>query len=123
MGFKIEADSELIRIDGFQIVPGEAGAFKSAVSFAGGMREFPGLPPYIDHGSFRVNFFEDGSLSLERLNSSVPALNFSFDTVDELVLAVDTALGISVDKKRLDPSPRSSGSLSVWNTGDIIEGR
>ena len=123
MGFKIEADSEIIKIDGFQIVPGEAAMLKEAASFAGGMREFPGLPPSIDYEKFKVSFFEDGSLQLNRVDGTGTVLEFDFDRVDELVLALNTALAISVDKKRLNPSPRSVGSLQMWNTGDIIEGR
>lgn len=123
MSFEIEADSEFIKIDEFQIAPGEADALKSAVSFAGGMREFPGLPPHIDFVQFRVSFFEDGTLTLTRADNSGATLNFSFDTVDELVVAINTALGVSVDKKRLNPSPRHAGSLDMWNSGDIIEGR
>ena len=123
MGFKIEADSEIIKIDGFQIVPGEAAMLKEAASFAGGMREFPGLPPSIDYEKFKVSFFEDGSLQLSRVDGTGTILKFDFDRVDELVLALNTALAISVDRKRLNPSPRSVGSLQMWNTGDIIEGR
>jgi hypothetical protein len=123
MGFKIEADSELIRIDGFQIAPGEADSLKEAVSFAGGMREFPGLPPYIDHGKFRVHFFEDGTLTLSREGGTGTKLEFNFDRIDELVIAINTASAISVDRKRLNPSPRHAGSLEMFNSGDIIEGR
>ena len=123
MSFKIEADSEFIKIDGFQIAPGEADSLKSAVSFSGGMREFPGLPPYIDHGTFRVSFFEDGTLTVTRVDGSGTTLKFDFDRVDELVLAINTASAISVDRKRLNPSPRHAGSLDMWNNGDIIEGR
>jgi hypothetical protein len=123
MGFKIEADSEYIKVDGFTIAPGEADNLKSAISFAGGMREFPGLPPYIPFGQFKVSFFEDGTLTLERLDGTGTTLKFDFNRVDELVLAINTASEISVDKKRLNPSPRHAGSLEMWNTGDIIEGR
>lgn len=123
MGFKIEADSEIIKIDGFQIAPGEAAMLKEAASFAGGMREFPGLPPSIDYEKFRVSFFEDGSLQLSRVDGTGTVLEFDFNRVDELVLALNTAVAISVDRKRLNPSPRSVGSLQMWNTGDIIEGR
>jgi hypothetical protein len=123
MGFKIEADSEFIRIDGFQIAPGEADHMKSAVSFAGGMREFKGLPPHIPFEQFKVSFFEDGSLVLERLNGTGSTLKFDFNRVDELVIAINTASEISVDRKRLNPSPRHAGSLDMFNSGDIIEGR
>jgi hypothetical protein len=123
MGFKIEADSEVIRIDGFQIAPGEADNLKSAVSFAGGMREFPGLPPFIPFEQFKVSFFEDGSLTLERLDGTGTKIEFDFNTVDVLVIAINSAAEISIDKKRLNPSPRHAGSLDMWNSGDIIEGR
>ena len=123
MGFKVEADSEFIKIDGFQIAPGEADSMKAAVSFAGGMREFPGLPPFIPFEQFKVSFFEDGTLTLERLNGTGVTLRFDFNRVDELVLAINTASEISVDRKRLNPSPRHAGSLDMFNTGDVIEGR
>ena len=123
MGFKIEADSEFIKIDEFQIAPGEADTLKSAISFAGGMRSFPGLPPFIPFEQFKVNFFEDGTLSLVRLDGTGTVLEFNFDRVDELVLAINSASEISVDRKRLNPSPRHAGSLDFFNSGDIIEGR
>ncbi len=123
MSFKVEADSEFIVIDGFKIAPGEADNMKSAVSFAGGMREFPGLPPFIPFEQFKVSFFEDGTLTLERLDGTGTKVTFSFDRVDELVIAINTASEISVDRKRLNPSPRHAGSLDMFNSGDIIEGR
>ena len=123
MGFKVEADSEFIVIDDFKIAPGEADTLKSAVSFAGGMREFPGLPPYIDFVQFRVSFFEDGALKVTRVDGAGATLEFDFNRVDELVLAINTASEISVDRKRLNPSPRHAGSLDMFNTGDVIEGR
>ncbi len=123
MGFKIEADSEFIDIDNFRIAPGEAEKLQAAVSFAGGMREFPGLPPFIDSHQFRVSFFENGDLEVSRVDGTGTTLKFDFNTIDELVVAVNTALGISVDRKRLNPSPRLSGSLDFFNSGDVIEGR
>ena len=123
MSFKIEADSEVIKIGEFQIAPGEADSLKAAVSFAGGMREFPGLPEGINHGKFRVNFFESGDLTVTRVDGSGATLKFNFNTVDELVIAINTASEISVDRKRLNPSPRHAGSLDMFNSGDIIEGR
>ncbi len=123
MDFKIEADSEFIKIDDLQIAPGEADTLKSAVSFAGGMREFPALPEDINFMQFRVGFYEDGTLTIARTDGSGSTLKFHFDMVDELIIAVNTALGISVDKKRLNPSPRHAGALEMYNTGDIIEGR
>lgn len=123
MGFKIEADSEFIRVDEFTVAPGEADNLKAAVSFAGGMREFPGLPPSIDYQQFKVSFFEDGTLTLTRVDGTGSTLKFNFDRVDELVLAINTASEICVDRKRLNPSPRHAGSLDMFNSGDIIEGR
>lgn len=120
--FKIEADSEYIRVDGFTFAPAEADTVKAAVSFAGGMRDFPALPPRIPYEAFVVDFSEDGTLSMSRANGEGGSIEFSFDTVDQLVLAVSTATDISIDKKRHDPSPRHAGSLSLFNSGDVIEG-
>ena len=122
--FKIDADSEIIRIDGFAFTPSEAEVLKSAVSFAGGMREFPGLPPFIEFGPFIVQFHEDGSLVASRANTAGNGeIKFSFDTVDKLVLAINSALATSIDLKKLRPSPRSVGAIGMFNNGDIIEGR
>jgi hypothetical protein len=123
MSFKIEADSEFIKIDGFTIAPGEADTLKAAISFAGGMRNFNQLPPFIPFEQFKVSFFEDGSLTLERLDGTGTKIEFDFNRVDELVLAINTASEISIDRKRLNPSPRLSGSLDFFNSGDVIEGR
>ncbi len=123
MSFKVEADSEFIRIDGFQIAPGEAETLKNAISFAGGMRDFEALPPSINFVQFKVSFFEDGTLTVGRVDDTGSTLKFSFDTTDELVLSISTASEISIDRKRLNPSPRHAGSLDMWNTGDVIEGR
>lgn len=121
--FKIEADSEYIRIDGFTFSPAEADNVKAAISFAGGMRDFPQLPPRIPYEAFVVDFSEDGTLTLSRSSGQGGAIQFSFETVDALVLAVSTATEVSIDKKRHDPSPRLSGSLDMFNSGDVIEGR
>jgi hypothetical protein len=86
------------------------------------MRKFPGLPPFIEFKQFTVEFTEDGTLRVFR-SGSPGEITFSFDTVDTLVLAVNKALGICLDQKRLRPSPRHSGSLDLYNSGDIIEGR
>ncbi len=123
MGFEIVADSELINVDGFQIAPAEADNLKGAVSFAGGMRDFDVLPPFIHFHQFKVNFFENGTLTLARGAGNEDEILFNFDRIDELVLAIDTASAISADKKKLNPSVRHTGSLDMFNTGDIIEGR
>jgi len=123
--FKIDADSEVIRIDGFAFVPAEADTLKSAVSFAGGMREFDALPPFIEYGQFLIQFSEDGTLVASRSNkeTGVGEIKFSFDSVDQLVLAINSALATSTDLKKLRPSPRSVGAIGMYNNGDIIEGR
>ena len=122
MAFKTVADSEFIEIDGFRIAPGEADVLKSAISFAGGMREFPSLSPSIPYGRFVVTFSEDGTLVVSR--AGVPGgITFSFDTVDQLVLTISKAAQLSMDRKTLKPAPRATGALDFFNSGDIIEGR
>jgi hypothetical protein len=121
--FEIEADSEYIKIDGFTFAPAEADDVKAAISFAGGMREFPALPPGIPYGSFSVAFHEDGTLALTRTGQNDPKLVFSFDTVDKLIVAISDASLMSIDKKRHSPSPRHAGSLDMFNSGDVIEGK
>ncbi len=121
--FKYEADSELITIDGLTIAPAEADHLKSAVSFAGGMRDFTPLPPQIDFEQFVVRFFEDGSLIVNRATGEGGEIRFHFNTVDRLVVVITQALGISVDRKMLRPSPRSVGDPGFLAEGDIIEGR
>ena len=121
--FKVEADSEYIRIDGFTFAPAEADTVKAAASFAGGMREFPQLPPRIPYESFIVEFSEDGTLTIRRSNGEGGTLVFSFNSVDQLIVAIDQASGISIDKKRHSPSPRHAGSLDMFNSGDVIEGK
>jgi len=123
--FKIDADSEIIRIEGFAFVPAEADGLKSAISFAGGMRDFESLPPFIEYGPFLVQFHEDGTLVVSRVSggSAGSEIRFSFDSVDQLVLAINSAVATSVDLKRLRPSPRSTGAVGIYNSGDVIEGR
>lgn len=120
--FKIDANSEIIKIDGFAFVPAEAETLSNAVAFAGGMRDFPGLPPKIEFGKFVIHFNEDGTLVVTRTDGP-GEIRFSFDTVDQLVLAINSALATSTDLKTLRPSPRHAGSLSLFNSGDVIEGR
>ena len=122
--FKIEADSETISIDGLKIAPAEGADLKEAISFAGGMREFPKLPSYMPFHQFVIKFFDDGTLRILRANSiDSGEIKFSFDTIDTLIIAITQAIDISVDKKKLDPSPRHSGGFVMHNSGDIIEGR
>jgi hypothetical protein len=121
--FKVTADSEHIDIDGLRLAPAEADNLKAAVSFAGAMRDVENLPPQIDYEQFVVQFFEDGTLIVDRADGASGAIKFSFNTVDTLVQTVESALGISVDAKRLRPSPRSVGDPGFLAEGDIIEGR
>ena len=120
--FKIRADSEVINIDDFTISPAEAETLKEAVAFAGSMRDVKALPPHIDYKQFVVRFFEDGTLIVNRATGQGGEIKFSFNTVDTLVVAVTTALGISIDAKRLRPSPRATGQPGFLADGDIIEG-
>ncbi len=120
--FKVTADSEVITIDGLTIAPAEADNLKEAISFAGGMKDLPRLPPQIDYKQFVVQFFEDGKLNVFRANGLGGEIVFSFNEVDQLVTAVTSALGISVDRKKLRPSPRSVGDPGFMADGDIIEG-
>ena len=121
--FKVTADSEHIEVDGFRIAPAEADNLKAAGSFAGSMREVTTLPPQINYCQFVVKFFEDGTLIASRGDGTGGEIKFSFNTVDTLVQTVESALGISVDAKRLSPSPRSVGDPGFLAEGDIIEGR
>ncbi len=120
--FSKHTTSEKIVIDDFVISPAEADDLKAAVSFAGGMRGFAVLPPEINYGRFTVHFNEDGTLIVNR-DDKPGEIIFSFDTIDQLILAISAASDISINKKILRPAPRAVGSLSMFNSGDIIEGR
>ncbi len=120
--FKVEADSEVITVDGLTLAPGEAGSLKDAISFAGSMRDVDPLPPQIDYEQFVVAFFEDGTLIVSRASGIGGVIKFSFSNVDQLVAAVTQALEISIDRKKLRPSPRSAGDPGFMADGDIIEG-
>lgn len=120
--FEVNTNSERIVIDTLEIAPAEADDLKSAISFAGGMREFPGLPPQISYGRFSVAFNEDGTLVVSRIDGP-GKIAFSFDTVDKLILAVNKAAQVSLDQKTLRPAPRATGGLDMFNSGDVIEGR
>jgi hypothetical protein len=120
--FKVTADSEVITIDGLTIAPAEADNLKEAVSFAGGMRDVSRLPPQIDYKQFIVQFFEDGKLTVFRANGLGGEIVFSFSEVDQLVTTVTSALGVSIDRKKLRPSPRAVGDPGFMADGDIIEG-
>ncbi len=119
--FEIDTNSEWITVEGIRFAPAEADNLKSAVSFAGGMREFSFLPPSIEFHQFTVQFFEDGTLVVSRTGYS-EEIRFSFDTVDDLILTIQKASEICLDQKRLRPSPRHVGSLDMFNSGDVIEG-
>ena len=120
--FKDKTNSEHIVINGFKIAPAEADDLKSAISFAGGMRDFPSLPPDIHYGRFIVTFNEDGTLIASR-DDGLGEIEFSFDTVDQLIVAINNAAKVSADNKKLKPSPRATGGLDMYNSGDVIEGR
>ena len=68
--FTIDTNSEWITVEGLRFAPAEADNLKSAVSFAGGMRDFPGLPPFIEFEQFTVEFTEDGTLRVARINNN-----------------------------------------------------
>ncbi len=118
--FEVTADSEIITIESLTIAPAEAENLRSAVAFAGAMRSVPNLPPQIDYEQFVVKFFEDGTLVLNRSSGDGGVIEFSFSTVDQLVNTVTSALGVSVDRKRLRPSPRSVGDPGFMADGEIF---
>ncbi len=120
--FELDITSEWIIVEGLRFAPAEADNLKSAISFAGGMREFSSLPPSIDFEQFTVQFFEDGTLVASRTGYP-EEIKFDFNTVDTLILAIQKATEICLDQYRLRPSPRHSGSLDMFNSGDVIEGR
>ena len=120
--FSKRTTSEKIVIDDFEITPAEAAELKSAISFAGGMREFPRLPKKLPYGRFEVHFKEGGTLTVTRIDQPGEII-FSFDTVDKLILAITSAANISINKKILSPAPRAVGSIAMFNSGDVIEGR
>ncbi len=120
--FTINTDSEWIIVEGLRFAPAEADNLKSAVSFAGGMRNFSKLPPSIDFEQFTVQFFEDGTLIVSRTGYP-EEIKFDFNSVDTLILAIQKATEICLDQFRLRPSPRHSGSLDLFNSGEVIEGR
>ena len=121
--FKIEADSEIITIENLTIAPAEGATLSEAISFAGAMRDIPRLPPQVGFPPFVVNFYEDGSLVVKRADGTGGEIKFAFNTVDELVLAVNSAVEVSRDHKRLRPSPRVTSSNLFGKEGDVIEGR
>jgi len=120
--FSKRTTSERIVIDDFEITPAEAADLKSAVSFAGGMKTFPALPEKIKFGHFEIYFNEDGTLSAKR-DDKPGEITFTFDLVDKLILAITSASNISINKKMLSPAPRAVGSIALFNSGDVIEGR
>ena len=120
--FTIDTNSEWIIVEGLRFAPAEADNLKSAVSFAGGMRNFSKLPPSIDFEQFTVQFFEDGTLIVSRTGYP-EEIRFDFNSVDTLILAIQKATEICLDQFRLRPSPRHSGSLDLFNSGEVIEGR
>jgi hypothetical protein len=121
--FEIKATSDTITIDGFEIAPAEGAKLSEAVSFAGGMRDFPRLPESMEFPPFSIFFFEDGAIVVNRTNGTGGQIRFSFDTVDKLILAINQATAISVDQRRLSPSPRVTSSNLFGNEGDVVEGR
>jgi hypothetical protein len=118
--FEIEADSETIKIDGFEIAPAEGAVLSEAISFAGAMRDIPRLPEKIDFPPFRVFFSEDGTMAVKRVDGSGGVIEFAFNTVDQLLVAVNQAIEISLDRKRLAPSPRVTSGDLYANEGEII---
>jgi hypothetical protein len=118
--FEVTADSENITVDGLTIAPAEAAALKAAVSFAGSMRKVENLPHVINYEQFVVQFSEDGTLVVSRASGISGEIRFSFDTVDQLVVTLTSALGISIDRKKLRPSPRATGDPGFNSEGDIM---
>ena len=121
--FKVKADSEMITIENLLISPNEGAALAEAVSFAGAMRDIPRLPPQIGFPPFVVEFYEDGTMIAKRGDGRGGKIEFAFNTVDELVLAIQSAIDVSKDQKRLRPAPRCNTSNLFGDEGDVIEGR
>lgn len=99
----------------------ESDALRSVLHTADGMEHLETLPSQINHSPFQVRFQKDDTLQVLR-NDEHGGLGvvLAWREVDTLIQAVDAAVKISVDQKRLQPA--ASFSSVTPDVGEIREG-
>lgn len=110
--FKASVTSHDIVINDFRFAAAEADKLKELVGIAGKMGGLKALPPEITNPPFEIRFYENGSMDLLRSNNN-DSINFSFDTVDELVKTVTESIKMNNDARTLNPQPRGTGSIDL----------
>jgi hypothetical protein len=102
--------AEDIQIDDFTFKPGEAKKITSLLGFAGSMSELKALPPEIEDTPYKVEFSDDGSLTLVSGKSKLSG--FKFEDVDDLIVLINNMVQVLIDTHTLRPHARGKVAFS-----------
>lgn len=117
----IEQTRVTLRDTGFSFSPAESTKLTGLIGFAGSMAELKALPEEISDPPFVIKFTEDGTHQVTRENSEA-TISFTFETIDEIIQALNTFIGIALDMQRITPNPIPRGGFGP-GAPDIIDGR
>lgn len=81
----------------FTFLPGEADKINRILGIALQMQDMEGLPTFIPYTPFKVRFFEDDTLALERTDDAKSSIKLTWGEVDVLMQTIDKAVPISVN--------------------------
>lgn len=99
-GYKVTANMEKLTLErngeSFTFLPGEAEKINHLLGIALQMQDLEGLPAYIPYTPFIVQFFEDDTLALKRIDDR-SLLKLSWKDIDELIQVVTKAVHVSVN--------------------------
>jgi len=121
-----DEDTITIRKNEGQITfrPGEAPAVTKLLHTASGMEKFETLPPHIESGQWRISFFADDTVTLERKDTRFAPLPVLWRDINNLVDVITSGVSMCLDQKKHSAGPqRHSGFSTSLNSGDaqVIE--
>ena len=96
----------------------EADKATKLIGIALGMETMDALPDHITNSPFVIRFSANGTLSLERQDES-GSISFEWADADDLIVAIQKGLNISIDKDILTNTPKETGSIS-YNSEPFI---
>jgi hypothetical protein len=119
--WKVTANMEKITLereaDIFTFHPGEAERITKILGIALQMRKMESLPSFIPYSPFRVKFFEDDTLALQRVDDYKSSLHLTWNDVDELIQTIHKSIPISVNDT-VQSQSISKRRPAVMDTGE-----
>ena len=101
--------------------PAEGEHLQKLLSIVGSMRDMKLLPAVTGNPPFRAFFREDNTISFCRAAQEDVFVTIGWDELDAAISAVEEAINLSLDRRRLKPNPRIGAFAPSAYTGQIFE--